>query len=195
MPTAMPVEGALYGAVPLTTAGVLPALNLVENTSAATLKEDLLDFSTNLRAVLERGRAVLDAGTSTDRDMKQLEADLQGCAGDIRDFRVDLDAWRAIDSLVYDDGEALIALWTWERDLRAALVDALASIQEIQRLAGEIAVGRGETIYVSKSGDTWQSVAADQLGDWKEWPRLVATNSGDPATLAGGTVLTIPVRR
>ena len=192
---AIPCAGVLHGAVPVTTEGVLPVQVLEAGATIAALREDLDEFSTNLREVLERGRAVLEAGTYTDRDMKQLVADLAGCATDISDFRDSLDSWRAIDALVYDDGETLIDLWTWERGLRSSLVDAQSSIQEIQELAGELASGKSERVYVVRSGDTWQSIAQVELGDWREWPRLVAANSGDPSTLTGGTVLKIPKRR
>lgn len=137
------------------------------------------------------------SGLAADPDVRQLRglrASLAGYSGDVKALRADLDATDIRDTLAHEWPEDVIRAWQLERRSRRALVHAAASIRAADDVAEALERGARLRQYVTRSGDTWQSVAARLLGDWREWPRLVEANDGDPAALPAGTVLVVPRR-
>lgn len=86
----------------------------------------------------------------------------------------------------------------WERDTRQQLAfltrDAFNALRALrQQLAGGAARIRS---HVVRSGDTLQSIAASELGDWRMWVDIADANGLDPgATLPNGTKLVLPEPR
>lgn len=128
------------------------------------------------------------------RQLRHLRATLSGYAADVRSLRDDLDANDIRDILAFEWPEDVIRAWQLERRTRRALVQVGEQLRQVDAVAETLERGAEADRYVTKSGDTWQGVAARLLGDWREWPRLVAANGGDPATLPPGTILTVPER-
>ncbi len=193
-PYAYLTGGIIGTAVPRITL-VVKSLFLVEQTATTDLVTQLADISQCARDVIDRVRPLLVDGTSTDRDLSQLDADLQGCLADIRDTLRDLAAFDAALAVTFVDGESLIQLWQWERAIRSDLVIVQRDILTTQSKALEVISGVSEQVRIVRTGETWQSIAAETLGDWREWPRLVEANGGEAGALVSGTVLTIPRKR
>jgi len=179
-------------ALSLTTEGVLTPLRTRIVLRPEALAADVLELLTNIRAVLARADQVLTDETSTSRDLRQLEADLGANLEALREFRVDLDAWRAIDALPVVDAAALIRLWRWDRALRRALIGLAGQLRTVTAMARELAAGRADRVVVVRSGDSWQKLAQEHLGDWQAWRALVEHNAGDPAGPTSGQLIAIP---
>lgn len=162
--------------------------------STADIRDAVTEAVDTARTAASAAVTVLSAGRQTTQDLRSLDAALTAAQGDIRAVRADLDGWDAEAVAVYDDASAILAGWLWERGVRwqLAAVDGLlhASLEATDALLA----GRIDRTHVVRVGDTWQSIAARYLGDWREWPRLVALNGSTPAPVAVGTVLRIPGR-
>lgn len=157
----------------------------------ATVTTIAADVSTGLATI----QAALRAGTQTTADIRRALAVLTNAAEDIRAVRIDLDAYVATDQQLYPDGAITLALWQWACATRQTLTGLDGGIRKGIDIANELLLGRAQTRYAVRSGDTLQSIAARYLGSWQDWMRLVDANGLDPgATLAAGTVLTIPQR-
>lgn len=159
--------------------------------------DSLHDFADDVSALSVAVQATV-AGLAQDPDRRQLRslrAALAGYAGDVAELRADMDATDIRDTLAHEWPEDVIRAWQLERRSRRAFVQMAASIRAADEVAEQLERGARLRQYVTRSGDTWQSVAARLLGDWREWPRLVQANNGDPASLPVGTVLVVPERR
>lgn len=93
------------------------------------------------------------------------------------------------------DGKRTVELWAWRRRTRFELVLFVGEIQALADLTAEFIQGFDERVVVVIEGDTLQGIAARELGDWQEWPRIVDRNPGLTAiSLIPGLTLTIPSR-
>lgn len=146
-------------------------------------------------AVVAQARTTLQAGGVSLTTIGNLRATLTEVRSSLRSVRDDLDATDVTAFQFRERADRDIALWAWERGLRRALIRVDAQIRIVDELAETLALGVRRKVYVVKSGDTLQMIAARQLGDWRDWPRLVEANGIAPGTLTVGTVLTIPERR
>lgn len=158
--------------------------------------ESLRAFVTDATALSGAVQATAGA-LAVDPDVRQLRglrAALAGYSGDVRRLRADLDGGDIRDALAHEWPEDVIRAWQLERRSRQALVQAAVQIRAADDVAEALERGARLRQYVARSGDTWQSVAARLLGDWREWPRLVEANDGDPSVLPAGTVLVVPRR-
>lgn len=191
----MQVFGWPGGVVPFSTQDDLPGLVVRANASVASLSADLADVVRRVADTTGRVRDLLDVGAHTERDIRQLQADLTGTLADIAELRTALDDFRGIEALVYIDGASLVETWRWERDTRSQLVALARQVQAVRDLVAELADGRANRTVLTRSGDTWQGLAQRHLGDWREWPRLAAANDGDPAEVTPGTLIRIPETR
>lgn len=163
--------------------------------TTASIEAAVLTVSSDVSTGLATIQAALRAGTQTTGDLRRALAVLTGAAEDIRALRVDLDAYVATDQQLYPDGALTLALWQWACATRWTLTGLDGGIRTGIGIANELILGRAQTRYAVRSGDTLQSIAARLLGSWQDWTRIVDANGLDPgATLSPGTVLTIPVR-
>lgn len=128
--------------------------------------------------------------------LENIEAGLEGLEAEVRDLVRDLDRIDELDFAVVADGQRTIGLWRWRRGVRAALVGLWLRVRAAGDVARELAGGQRRRVIVSREGDTLQTIAARELGDWRDWPRLLAANPTlTPGALASGTTLVVPEKR
>lgn len=140
--------------------------------------------------------AVLSTGSPSGVDLQDLRGTLEGLSTDTRSLVRDLDAIDELDFALVQDGARTIRVWSWRRLTRSALVAFGGQVRQLSAVAAELAGGLRRKVVVSREGETWQSIAARELGDWREWSRLLAANPTiDPGTLNPGTTLVVPERR
>ena len=139
----------------------------------------------------------LEANTQTQQQVRNLEATMTGLVGDVRRLRTDLDTTdTATLLLTANDAERLLAVWTWERETRSAVQGFVFGVIESADIAKELNEGSDRATVTTRAGDTLQSIAARELGNFAEWPRILDANPGLlPGTLAAGTVLILPEKR
>lgn len=169
---------------------------------SASFGPSLLNIAVPAREAIQRAsatvataRTALQAGNVSLAGLNNLRATLTEARSSLRDARNDLDETDVSTFQLHARADRTIALWKWERSLRRVLVLVDAQIRVVDDLAESLAFGVRRKVYVVRSGDTLQIIAARQLGDWQEWPRIVEANGIAPGTLTVGTVLTIPEKR
>lgn len=161
-------------------------------TSLFDVRDDVQAIAAGARTAAADLDAILAAGSATTQQVRNLRATIAGLDGDARTVRASLDDTDVRDLLSHERAEDVIALWRWERGTRHALIVVERRLQEADDVAELLELGTRDRTYVVRTGDTWQGIAAQLLGDWQEWPRLVQANGGDPGALTRGTVLFIP---
>lgn len=154
---------------------------------------EVLERTAEIRARL----ALLEVPTQpTAAQLESLEASLEGLEGDVRGLVRDLDRIDELDFAVVADGQRTIGLWRWRRGARGALLALWRRVRAAGDVARELAGGQRRRVIVSREGDTLQTIAARELGDWRDWPRLLAANPTlTPGALASGTTLVVPEKR
>ncbi len=149
---------------------------------------------TGISGVVATARTALGA-TGTRRALSNVRSTLSGLRADILSARDDLDATDITDLVRYQDGEDLIRLWQWERGLRRRLVRLDRRLRVAEAVVVNALEARADKVYIVRSGDTLQTIAARQLGDWREWTRLADVNGLGAGALTAGTQIRIPPRR
>lgn len=124
--------------------------------------------------------------------LQHLQATATGLLEDVRQLRKVLDVEDVEASDLLDSGENTLALWTWERALRYALVRASGVLTRLERALASLTDGDGRLVHVVRAGETLQTIAARYLGGWEEWWRLVAANGLASGVVEAGQVLVIP---
>ena len=100
-------------------------------------------------------------------------------------------------SSVFTKATDLLDASRWIHDTRFSYVQIRASMLGVMAACDSAisvlpAANRWHTV---KAGETPQSIAAVELGDWQRWPDLMDANDLDPAaTLTAGARLLIPGR-
>lgn len=85
------------------------------------------------------------------------------------------------------DGARTLAAWRWRLATRHALGVVAGVALDAGRGAELLDVAEAGSSVVVRRGDTLQSIAGRELGDWREWPRILDANpSPEPGTLASG---------
>lgn len=157
---------------------------------------DVVESVEELEARLAQAGAAVANEDLTTEDARTIAASLEGVRGDARAIMKDLDATRDEDLLVVQDGAELIRLWTWHLETRRGLLQLVADARAGQDTASEFVGGQKRKVVVTREGDTLQRIAARELGDWREWMRLLEANPGiSPGALPSGTTLLIPEKR
>lgn len=154
-------------------------------TEAEALSTSLAELVTLAGAELRKTEP--SAGT-----LQHLLATATGLREDVRVLRRELDQEDVELSDLLDDGYQTLQLWTSERGLRLGLVKASANLASLEKGLKALVEGDGAQVYVVRTGDTLQTIAARYLGGWQEWWRLVAANALSSATVAPGQRLIIP---
>lgn len=156
---------------------------------------DVIERVEDLQARLVAAVGVV-GDAPTDADLQAVIAGLDGVRADGRALMTDLGLLDEEGLAHVDDGLVTVVLWRWRRATRSALVALVGQALEVQELAEGMLTGDDERVIVTREGDTLQRIASRELGDWREWPRLLAAN---PAVSAGalpsGTSLVIPPKR
>jgi len=163
--------------------------------SLRELAEDVGDLVDGVTAAQAQVATALQTGTVTTQQIRGLRASVAGLQADAREVRGALDPVDVRDYLTHERGADVIGLWTWERESRHQLLVVEQRLREVDEAAEDLEFGARQRVRVVRSGDTWQSLAQELLGDWREWARLVEANGLDYDSLDSGTVLVIPERR
>lgn len=154
------------------------------------------DFSTRIATIAALVGATVAAGDATGEQLESLRASAAGLVADIRSTLRELDRHDETDWLVVEDAERFLAIWQWRRESRKALLELWRLAYQLAIAALELGDGLRQKVVIVREGETWQSIAARELGGWQEWPRLLAANPTLTAgALSGGTTLVVPEKR
>lgn len=151
-------------------------------------------FAELYRAFVPVARQITDDPPPAQVD--NIRAVLDGIATDTRALIRDLDGVDELDFALVDDGERTIALWTWRRSTRRALLQFAGGVRAAREVADDLIGGTRQKVIVTRQGETLQRIAQRELGDWRAWPRLLAANPGvEAGELPSGISLVIPTKR
>ena len=155
---------------------------------AQTIQARTLGIADSIDALATKARAAKtrDAYSAVASDSGKL-------IGQISEIRARLDAIAV--GATYTKARDLMDVALWERSTRGALVRSTATAQRISATANRLASRTPSNVrrHTVKAGETPQSIARMELGDWQRWPEILIANQIDPAdTLTVGAILTIP---
>jgi len=153
------------------------------------------DVATGVAAAIAGIESALTTGTVTAGRLGNLRASLRGHRAEIAAIRGDLDALDVTDYQLYPDAAVTLALWGWERELRHSLVAVAPSVRQAEKIAVRLVSGSARKTVTARAGETLQSIAARELGDWRDWVRLADANGLAPGALVAGTQVVIPGKR
>lgn len=139
--------------------------------------------------------AYLEAGSATREQLESLRVALQAIRDRVAVVRGSLDSTAPEDWEVYEDPEVRVAVLTWERGLRKALVALIGQAGRLDTALDELLSGSQRRTHVVRSGDSLQSLAGRYLGSWEEWRRIAELNGLAPGALEAGQVLFLPDKR
>lgn len=164
--------------------------------SFAEVISEVADIVARAQAATAAAVPLLTTGTASPRDLEGLAATSSGIRTQVRALVRQLDQVDAVVWLDVVDGARTIGAWTWQRRSRELLTRAAARLVELERRIGEVLAGRELRIVLVRQGETWQSIAQRELGDWNAWRQLLAANpSVLPGALGPGVSLVIPQAR
>lgn len=135
---------------------------------------------------------LIDAGTYTDNDIESFSTSIEKYLEDIADIRADLDPKNVTDYVIAERGDAYLRVWLWEKQTRYALAKVARQMIDARDASQELKSGKTKMLYITKHGDTLQSIAAKFLGSWQEWPKIAQANKIEPGIITSGTTLIIP---
>lgn len=155
---------------------------------AQTIRARSLGIADSLDALAAMAR------TATTRDaLLAVASDASALVGRVVEIRSRLDALSV--GQTYSVARELMDAALWERSTRSALVASTATAMKIRDTASRIAGRTPSRVrrHVVKAGETPQSIARMELGDWQRWMDILIANQLDPAdNLTVGAVLVIP---
>lgn len=160
--------------------------------SARVLNAAAEEISASVAALITLASVEIVKPTLTRGTLQHLLATAGGLREDIRLLRVDLDREDVETSDLLDEGQNTLALWTWERALRASLVRSSGLLTKLEATLASLSDGDGRLVHVVRDGETLQMIAARYLGGWMEWWRLIEANGLADPILVAGQVLVIP---
>lgn len=122
-----------------------------------------------------------------------LLAKVREVESEVADYVVDLTTTDALELAAIVDAANSLALWRWRAAARQSTVRTLRQLRELQSILATFARGVEERLVTVRQGETLQSIAARELGDWREWRRLVERNPGlSPVFIAPGALIVVP---
>lgn len=134
------------------------------------------------------------AGDLDETTLRHIETELAGYEDSIDEIRAVMDAQQVSEALAIQRGDLNLAVWGWERENRQALVRLRPKITAAKQVARKLLEGVTARVHVVRAGETLQSIAQSELGDWRDWGLLLKANPdinpGSP--LSTGTHLNIP---
>lgn len=155
---------------------------------AQTIQARSIGIADSLDALAAKAR------TATTRDaLLAVASDASALVGRVVEIRSRLDALSV--GQTYSVARELMDAALWERSTRSALVASTATAMKIRDTASRIAGRTPSRVrrHVVKAGETPQSIARMELGDWQRWMDILIANQLDPAdNLTVGDTLVIP---
>jgi len=140
--------------------------------------------------------AKLLRGTATPRELTYLDTGLRNAHEDLRSVRASLDALTVEDSMVGEHPADLLEAESQARELRRGSLALESRLLESRAVTAEMLAGAALRVVYAQDGDTLQSIAGKELGDWRAWPKLLEANPGLAAgALTPGTQIQIPKPR
>lgn len=164
------------------------------STEVETRVEALADALLDAQAAIQPD---LETNTQTPQQIGNLRATTAQIVIDFRALRSDLDALDSQDLiLTQQSADRLSGIWRWERDTRRDLQDFIGTVVETDRTFAQLDGQSDRGTYTTREGETLQSIAQNELGDFAAWPQILEANPGLlPGLLPSGTTLVIPERR
>jgi nucleoid-associated protein YgaU len=155
---------------------------------AQTIQARSLGIADSLDTLATKARAA-----ATRDALLAVASDASAVMGGIGQIRSRLDALAV--GQTYTVARDLMDAGLWERSTRSALVASMATAMKIRDTASRIAGRTPSRVrrHVVKAGETPQSIARMELGDWQRWMDILIANQFDPAdNLTVGDTLVIP---
>jgi len=139
----------------------------------------------------------LEQDVQTAQQVEQLRASLTAILEDYRDLRRDMDQTDSVDLLqTTQNASRILQVWIWERETRRGIQDFAGAVVESRGLALQLNTGSDRSTYTVRDGETLQTIAQAELGDFSAWPRILEANPGLlPGALVAGSTLVLPERR
>lgn len=160
---------------------------------AITSIQQAVDTLTELRTSYVEIQDRLSVDLPTRANFANISASLGETLTTARTLRADLQALDENTLISVIDGGRQLAIWSWRRDTSSSVMQFIAQAQAWKEQVDSLLEGLAVSIVTVKDGDTLQDIAARELGDWREWPRLVEANPGlDAEDLVTGTRIVIP---
>lgn len=166
-------------------------------TTITAVQEDVASFVAVFTDASAAIAPSLDTGSQTEVEIGTLRAAVAETVGQIRSYRTELDDTASADLLnTVGDASRILAVWSWERDTRQATQDYLVEVLASDKTAKGLSGRSDRGTYTTRDGETLQSIAQSQLGDWEAWPQILSANPDIlPGLIPSGTTLVIPERR
>lgn len=168
---------------------------MIETTTEVVIRvEALADTLLAAQAAIQPD---LETDTQTPQQIGNFRATTAQIVIDYRALRADLDF---LDSqtliLTQQSADRLSEIWRWERTTRKDLQDFIGTVVESDRAFAQLDGQSDRGTYTTREGETLQSIAQKELGDFSAWPQILEANPGLlPGLLPSGTTLVIPERR
>ncbi|MEL6347806.1 MAG: LysM domain-containing protein [Myxococcota bacterium] len=141
-------------------------------------------------------QSALRSGQAGEAELAGFQVLLSTASADLLALRDEVGALDVTGLELVPDAESRIELWGWQVGALSQFRKVAAQILEARSIAAQLRSGRRPRTHVVIAGETLQSIAADVLGDWREWERLLDANGLDPAAvLTPGVELVVPERR
>lgn len=135
-------------------------------------------------------------GAATARELTYLDTGLRNAHEDLRSVRASLDALVVEDCMVGEHPADLLEAESQARELRRGSLALEARLLESRAVTTEMLAGVALRVVYAQDGDTLQSIAGRELGDWRAWPKLLEANPGlVPGALTPGAQIQIPKPR
>lgn len=153
--------------------------------------------ATNLISRIESAeinfRGLLDTGLATQQDLFAFQVVITGFRSEIATCRNDLDPIIVTQALIYESPADFINLLQWERGLRLQLIRIDGGLRTQFEILDELVIGQPGKVVVVRSGETFQSIAQREIGNFEDWRLISAANpSVEVGILTAGTILIIP---
>lgn len=139
----------------------------------------------------------LEQNTQTAQQIGNFRATTDQIVTDYRQLRKDLDATDTQNLLLtQQSADRLLQVWTWERETRKTLQDFMGAVIESSQTAAGLDGKSDRSTFTTREGETLQSIAQRELGDFNAWPQILEANPGLlPGLIPSGTTLVIPEKR
>lgn len=136
------------------------------------------------------------AGEATDQELGYIVARFTDLRSRVHSFNKSFDE---VDILVYEgspDPVRRLELWHAEKELRARMSKFSQALAESIRVATALIDKTTDLVVIARDTDTYQSIAARELGDWRAWVDLHQANrtQAAPGEVLTGKPLVVPRR-
>lgn len=160
----------------------------------------LLDYATALEGLVRRyvflatqlDHLVRAGGTSRQK-IGYLATEFEDVHSRAREFRKSFDEIQGSDFATPESPAANLELWNIEKEIRTRVTSFAGAVMRAARVAARLRDQDANRIMIGKDGDTYQSIALQELGDWQAWTQLADANRDvAPEDDLRGKVIKIP---